>query len=112
QFKAALSRTPEATAPAFKRHVDDHLSCYGRLHIVNLLDEKRQELEIASAYADQLTRYKDIRKGEIDYTHFVRGEGRRLGLGLGLRLWLWLRLGLGLGLGFRLGLGLGFRVRA
>lgn len=65
-----LARTPEASAPAFKKHFDDLLHHYERVHIVNLLAKKKKELVVAEAYEDQLTRWKGLDSQLIRYTHF------------------------------------------
>jgi len=65
-----LARTPEASTPAFKRHFDDLLGLYERVHIINLLAKKKKELVVAEAYEDQLTRWKGLDSEKIRYTHF------------------------------------------
>jgi len=65
-----LSRTAEASAPAFKKHFDELLALYERVHIVNLLAKKKKELVVAEAYEDQLTRWKGLDSQKIRYTHF------------------------------------------
>ena len=65
-----LSRTPEASAPAFKKHFDELLALYERVHIINLLAKKKKELVVAEAYEDQLTRWKGLDSQKIRYTHF------------------------------------------
>lgn len=65
-----LARTPEASAPAFKKHFDELLHLYEKVHIINLLAKKKKELVVAEAYEDQLTRWKGLDSQKIRYTHF------------------------------------------
>lgn len=65
-----LSRTPEASTPAFKKHFDELLALYESVHIINLLAKKKKELVVAEAYEDQLTRWKGLDSQKIRYTHF------------------------------------------
>lgn len=51
QQKISLTRSPEATQPAFDKHFDEMQAIYGGVHIVNLLsNEKPGELELTNRY--------------------------------------------------------------
>lgn len=66
-----LTRTPEASVPAFKRHFDSVTEAYKACHIVNLLnDAKKGEKTITDAYEDQIVRYKGLDSAKLKYTHF------------------------------------------
>ena len=56
QFKVELTRSAEATMPAFAKHMEDMFKYYGKVHIVNLLATKKKEGEVANAYQEQLVR--------------------------------------------------------
>jgi synaptojanin len=66
-----LTRTPEASVPAFKKHFDGVLEAYKACHIVNLLnDAKKGEKTITDAYEDQIVRFKGLDSKQLKYTHF------------------------------------------
>jgi hypothetical protein len=65
-----LTRTPEATVPAFRKHFETVLEKYKSVHIVNLLGEKVKEAMVTAAYEDQLVRFKGLNSRNIHYTHF------------------------------------------
>ncbi|KAI4951112.1 hypothetical protein J4E91_003817 [Alternaria rosae] len=51
QQKITITRSPEATQPAFDRHFDNLELSYGTTHVVNLLsNEKQNELELTHRY--------------------------------------------------------------
>ena len=51
QQKISLTRSPEATQPAFDKHFEDLELSYGAIHIVNLLSEsKHGEVELTARY--------------------------------------------------------------
>ena len=51
QQKIQITRSPEATQPAFNRHFEDMELKYGSVHILNLLSETRQgEADLSSCY--------------------------------------------------------------
>ncbi|KAF2740426.1 hypothetical protein EJ04DRAFT_540103 [Polyplosphaeria fusca] len=51
QQKITITRSPEATQPAFDRHFENLELAYGAIHVVNLLsNEKPQEMELSNRY--------------------------------------------------------------
>jgi hypothetical protein len=55
QQKITISRSPEATQPAFDKHFDQLERSYGAVHIVNLLStEKPQEAQLSHLYRDHV----------------------------------------------------------
>jgi inositol-1,4,5-trisphosphate 5-phosphatase len=51
QQKITITRSPEATQPAFDKHFDNLELSYGTIHVVNLLsNEKQNELELSHRY--------------------------------------------------------------
>jgi hypothetical protein len=51
QQKITITRSPEATQPAFDKHFDNLELSYGALHVVNLLsNEKQNEIELSRRY--------------------------------------------------------------
>ncbi|KAL0254772.1 Inositol-1,4,5-trisphosphate 5-phosphatase 1 [Diplodia seriata] len=51
QQKVSITRSPEATQPAFDKHMENLELAYGAVHVVNLLSaEKSSEIEISDRY--------------------------------------------------------------
>lgn len=51
QQKVSITRSPEATQPAFDRHMENLELAYGAVHVVNLLSaEKPSEVDISDRY--------------------------------------------------------------
>lgn len=70
QFKVELARSSDATMPAFAKHMEGMFKFYGNVHIVNLLESKKKEGEVASAYQEQLVKFKGLNKSSVAYTHW------------------------------------------
>jgi len=69
--KPNLTRSAEATVPAFKKHFDELLKLYQRVCIINLLSNRKKEEELVSnGYSEQLVRYKNLDKNSITYKSF------------------------------------------
>ncbi|KAF2090828.1 hypothetical protein K490DRAFT_62155 [Saccharata proteae CBS 121410] len=55
QQKISITRSPEATQPAFDRHFEDLELAYGAVHVVNLLSaEKSAEVELTNRYRSHI----------------------------------------------------------
>jgi hypothetical protein len=56
--KPNLTRSAEASVPAFKKHFDELLRLYQRVCIINLLSKRKKEEElISNVYSDQLVSF-------------------------------------------------------
>lgn len=56
--KLTITRPPEGSAPAFRKHVEEILKLYKSLHIVNLLTKgKSSEESVTQGYEEQLVSY-------------------------------------------------------
>jgi endonuclease/exonuclease/phosphatase family metal-dependent hydrolase len=89
QQKITITRSPEATQPAFDKHFDNLELSYGTVHVVNLLsNEKQNELELTHRYrghvrnsplnqgSDLNDRQHDLIKlTEYDFHAETRGPG-------------------------------------
>jgi endonuclease/exonuclease/phosphatase family metal-dependent hydrolase len=57
QQKITITRSPQASQPAFDKHFEDLDLKYGAIHVVNLLSkEKPQEAELATKYHEHIKR--------------------------------------------------------
>ncbi|KAJ4344445.1 Inositol-1,4,5-trisphosphate 5-phosphatase 1 [Didymosphaeria variabile] len=64
QQKITITRSPEATQPAFDKHFEHLELSYGAIHVVNLLsNEKPNELELTHRYRHH------IRQSPMNYAH-------------------------------------------
>ncbi|KAJ3073580.1 inositol polyphosphate 5-phosphatase, partial [Quaeritorhiza haematococci] len=79
--KLDISRGPESTAPALRKHFEELLTRYSRVHVVSLLSQKdgSGEYTLGEAYRYHVSRLKDL-KTLIGYTTFdfnaiVKGGG-------------------------------------
>ncbi|KAL5405861.1 hypothetical protein PMIN03_008177 [Paraphaeosphaeria minitans] len=64
QQKITITRSPEATQPAFDKHFENLELSYGAIHVVNLLsNEKPNELELTHRYRHH------IRQSPMNYAH-------------------------------------------
>jgi hypothetical protein len=64
QQKITITRSDEATQPAFDKHFDHLEMSYGAIHVVNLLsNEKQQEVELSQKYR------KHISNSPLNYGH-------------------------------------------
>lgn len=71
QQKVSITRSPEATQPAFDKHMDNLELAYGPVHVVNLLSaEKPSEVEISDRY-----RYH-IRNSSLNNSSEKNGNSR------------------------------------
>jgi inositol-1,4,5-trisphosphate 5-phosphatase len=91
QQKITITRSPEATQPAFDKHFDNLELSYGTIHVVNLLsNEKQNELELSHRYRGHIRnsplnqngdvgdrdRHRDLIKlTEYDFHAETRGPG-------------------------------------
>lgn len=67
--KITITRSREATQPAFNKHFDEVCEKYGVCHIVNLLSKtKTQEVNVLRCYKELLDR--SPHKSELSYSHF------------------------------------------
>ncbi|KAK7550750.1 SacI homology domain-containing protein [Phyllosticta citricarpa] len=65
QQKVSITRSPEATQPAFDRHFENLELAYGPVHVVNLLSaEKPAEVEISDRYRDHIYHSSLLRGAE------------------------------------------------
>jgi inositol-1,4,5-trisphosphate 5-phosphatase len=59
QQKVSITRSIEATEPAFEKHFETLLNSYGSIHVVNLLSkDKPVEIELSTRYRQHLTLFK------------------------------------------------------
>ena len=75
QQKIQITRSPQATQPAFDKHFDELEMKYSSIHIVNLLsDEKPQEIELSTRYRGHVARspLNARRDGEKNEHQFLR----------------------------------------
>ena len=76
QQKVQITRSPQATQPAFDKHFDDLEMKYSGIHIINLLsEEKPQEVELSNRYRSHVARspLNSRRDGEKSNEHqFLR----------------------------------------
>ncbi|KAF3987302.1 hypothetical protein FT663_04507 [Candidozyma haemuli var. vulneris] len=67
--KITITRSREATQPAFNKHFDEVCEKYGVCHIVNLLSKtKTQEVNVSRCYKELLD--KSPHRSELSYSHF------------------------------------------
>uniref|UniRef100_A0A6B2KXC7 phosphoinositide 5-phosphatase n=1 Tax=Arcella intermedia TaxID=1963864 RepID=A0A6B2KXC7_9EUKA len=74
-FKVELTRTREATQPAFKKHFDDMLKTYKRVHVVNLLSGKSGKENLLTVdFKEQLSVYlkesSQSARYQINFNHW------------------------------------------
>lgn len=75
QQKIQITRSPQATQPAFDKHFQDLEDKYSAIHVVNLLSkEKQQEIELSNRYRGHITRSHSNNRQD----HDGRGEHRLL----------------------------------
>lgn len=58
--KVRLSRSHEATAPAFRRHIDRQFTLYSAVQIVNLLGAGASEKELSDAYVKHSQEWQSV----------------------------------------------------
>lgn len=90
QQKITITRSPEATQPAFDKHFENLELSYGAIHVVNLLsNEKQAELDLSSRYRQHVRRsplnsshengsskdHELIQLTEFDFHAETRGPG-------------------------------------
>jgi endonuclease/exonuclease/phosphatase family metal-dependent hydrolase len=90
QQKIQITRSPEATQPAFDKHFDSLEHVYGAVHIVNLLSaSKPGEAELTERYRyhvsksplrqgkgeDEVSEHNLLRETEFDFHERTRGAG-------------------------------------
>jgi endonuclease/exonuclease/phosphatase family metal-dependent hydrolase len=90
QQKITITRSPEATQPAFDKHFENLELSYGAIHVVNLLsNEKQAELDLSSRYRQHIRRsplnssqengsskdHELIQLTEFDFHAETRGPG-------------------------------------
>lgn len=77
--KITITRSRDATQPAFDRHLDDLCGKYGVVHIVNLLSNtKPQEVEVLRRYKtllDQLPHRTDVAYSHFDFHAETKQSG-------------------------------------
>lgn len=67
--KVNLTRSVDATQPAFARHFEYLIQRFGSVHIVNLLADKPSEAELTRRLEEHLDASTNL-KSNIGYTHF------------------------------------------
>lgn len=67
--KVNLTRSVEATQPAFMKHLEDLMQRFGSVHIVNLLADKPVEQDITRRFEQHIEASTSL-KSNIGYTHF------------------------------------------
>lgn len=75
QQKVQVTRSPQATQPAFDKHFDDLEMKFSSIHIVNLLsDEKPSEVELSSRYRNHVAHspLNSRQDGEKNEHQFLR----------------------------------------
>lgn len=89
QQKIQITRSPQATQPAFDKHFEDLEIKYSSIHIVNLLSkEKQQEIELSNSYRAHVSRsslnsrsedaageHKFLKETDYDFHAETRGPG-------------------------------------
>ncbi|KAL6709684.1 Inositol-1,4,5-trisphosphate 5-phosphatase 1 [Coniothyrium glycines] len=89
QQKITISRSPEATQPAFDKHFESLELSYGAIHVVNLLsNEKQNEIELTQRYRGHIRNsslnrgiekgdeaHKLLKSTEYDFHAETRGPG-------------------------------------
>ena len=90
QQKIQLTRSPQATQPAFDKHFEDLEMKYGSIHIVNLLSKERSgEVELSTRYQNHVARsplnsrqgegtqseHQQLRETDYDFHAETRGPG-------------------------------------
>lgn len=73
QQKVVITRSPQASQPAFDKHFEDLEVNYGPVHVVNLLSkEKQSEVELAQAYHAHIQHSSLVQRGGSDEHNFLR----------------------------------------
>lgn len=68
--KIQVTRSPEATRPAFNAHMQSLMARFGSVHLVNLLnDAKSGELELTRRFEQQVDLNSSL-KTNLEYSHF------------------------------------------
>lgn len=87
QQKIQISRSPEATQPAFDKHMESITLKYGATHVINLLSEtKSGEVELSTHYTQHIKRSplfdsggrggsSSLRSTEFDFHAETKGPG-------------------------------------
>lgn len=70
KHEASLSRTKEATIPAFLKHFNQLLAKYESVHIVDLLEGKKREGIISNAFKEQVGLLPVEMANNISYMHW------------------------------------------
>lgn len=69
--KINISRSAEATQPAFNRHMDALIQKFGFVHVVNLLADKPGEFELSQRYREHITQFKNKQSSDsLQLTEF------------------------------------------
>jgi endonuclease/exonuclease/phosphatase family metal-dependent hydrolase len=96
QQKISITRSPEATQPAFDKHFDQLERSYGAVHVVNLLShEKSSELQLGQRYRQHIdhsplnetitgqeSEHQLLRLTEYDFHAETRGSGYEAASGI------------------------------
>lgn len=99
QQKVSISRSAEATQPAFDKHFESLQRAYGDVLVVNLLSEKSAETMLTRQYDYHIRQFSDKRdpeKGEsehqhlqsINYDYHAEVKGLGLDAARGIKRWL------------------------
>lgn len=70
---------PQASQPAFDRHLMQLTEEYGSMHAINLLGSKENEAILSSAYARHLHSAQDAMGDTVGITHFDFHNAVRIG---------------------------------
>ena len=73
QQRIQITRSPEATQPAFDKHIESVGAKYGTIHILNLLNESKPgEVELTARYRHHVMRSPLSQTLEVDGTSEIR----------------------------------------
>lgn len=67
--KINITRSAEATQPAFNKHFEQLVAKFGIVHIINLLSNKPGEIELKNRYHEHINAAKDLR-GNLEMSDF------------------------------------------
>lgn len=100
QQKITITRSAEATQPAFDKHFESLSRAYGDIYVVNLLsEEKSAELQITRQYEAHIRKYTETRNGEkgesehlplraVNYDFHVETRGTGYQAASGIKRWI------------------------
>lgn len=100
QQKITITRSAEATQPAFDKHFEALSRAYGDVYVVNLLsEEKSAELQITRQYESHIRKYTETRNGEkgesehlpiraVNYDFHVETRGTGYQAASGIKRWI------------------------